>query len=217
MKIGVLGGTFDPIHLGHLILGEEARLQLGLDRVLFLPAGDPWRKTGRFITAREHRLRMVELAIADNPGFAVSRIEVDRPGPSYTADTLACLRDEYGPETQLYFILGRDALADLPNWHQPEKIVALAYLAVAHRLGWTVTEQPDIESRILRLGGTIVPINMPLIAISATHLRERLARGLSVRYQVPDAVLTYIAAHALYRQTTEPGETMSSSGTEVRP
>lgn len=204
MKLGVLGGTFDPIHLGHLILGEETRVQLGLDRVLFLPAGDPWRKAGRRITPREHRLAMTQIATADNPYFTVSRLEIDRPGPSYTAETLVLLSQEYGPETELYFILGRDALADLPYWRDPARILALAVLAVAERPGWTAAQQPELEAYLRSLGARIIPLEMPLLAISATRLRERLAAGLSVRYQVPDAVLDYIAQHGLYRKADAP-------------
>ena len=203
MRLGVLGGTFDPIHVGHLILGEETRVQLGLDRVLYLPAGDPWRKAGRRITPREHRLTMVQLATADNPYFGVSRIEIDEPGPSYTSNTLARLLEEYGPETDLYFILGRDALADLPNWRNPAKILALARLAVAERPGWSAADQPETEARIESLGGRIIRIEMPEVAISATRTRVQLARGHSVRYQIPDLVLNYITERGLYIEPPE--------------
>jgi nicotinate-nucleotide adenylyltransferase len=196
LRLGVLGGTFDPIHGGHLILGEEARVQLKLDRVLFLPAGDPWRKAGKRISPAEHRLAMTEIAIADNPYFAASRIEIDRSGPTYTADTLAQLHQDQATATEIFFILGYDALVDLPHWHNPPSILAQAQLALANR----PDSPPDeaLEAQIIALGGTIDHLDMPLIAISATRLRERLALGLSVRYQVPDNVLDYITQHQLY-------------------
>ncbi|MHB8576016.1 MAG: nicotinate (nicotinamide) nucleotide adenylyltransferase, partial [Dehalococcoidia bacterium] len=123
LQIGLLGGTFDPIHFAHLRLAEEAREQLGLDQVLFVPAPRPWRKAGRTITPIEQRLAMVRLAIAGNPCFALSTIELGRTGPTYTAETLAGLQAELGAGATLHFILGADALADLPHWHQPERIV----------------------------------------------------------------------------------------------
>jgi nicotinate-nucleotide adenylyltransferase len=199
VRLGVLGGTFDPIHLGHLILGEEARVQFNLDRVLFIPAGAPWRKAGRYVSPSKHRLAMTEIAIADNPHFGISRIEIDRKGPSYTVETLAALQEEYGPDTKLFFILGSDALGDLPFWREPKRILAQADLIVAERWGWTRQEHPELEPEISAMGGRIAHLDMPLIAISATRLRERLAAGRSVRYQVPDAVIDYILANDLYK------------------
>lgn len=155
MRVGVLGGTFDPPHLGHLILGEEARQALGLAEVLFVPAGEPWRKAGRELSPREHRLAMVKVAVADNPAFAVSTAEIERPGPSYTAQTLAELAQQFDPGTEIFFIMGADALADFPNWHEPLHILELARLAVAQR--------PELEDVVLGEG---------LAAELATTLRE---------------------------------------------
>jgi nicotinate-nucleotide adenylyltransferase len=200
MKVGVLGGTFDPPHLGHLILGQEAYQALGLAQVLFMPAGEPWRKAGRELSPREHRLAMVRLAVGDNPAFAVSTSEVDRPGPSYTMDTLAELTEQFGPETELFLIMGADSLADLPHWHEPQRILELARLAVA--------ERPELEQAGIREGLSdklakalrerVVWLPMPPIAISASAVRERVGRGLSIRYWVPAAVEEYIRHHRLY-------------------
>jgi nicotinate-nucleotide adenylyltransferase len=201
MRAGVLGGTFDPIHIGHLVLAEQAREQLGLEEVLFVPAGDPWRKAGKRVTPAADRLAMVELAIEGNPAFRLSRIEVDRPGPSYSVETLAALRGER-PEAELYFIVGEDALFDLPNWKDPAGIVSLAYIAVAargpaSRLGGLSAS--DLEGVVRGLGHRFVRIHMPAIGVSATDLRERARRGASIRYLVPDAVARYIAERNLYR------------------
>lgn len=197
-RLGVLGGTFDPVHLGHLILGQQALEQLGLDRVLFVPAANQWRKSGREITPAAQRLEMVRLAVADNPLFEASSIEIDRGGPSYTADTLEQLRGEL-PGIDLFFIVGQDALEDLPYWRDPGRILRLAKLAVAARPGhaWRVPSSllqvaPDAPERVAR-------VEMPLLEISGTQLRGRVQRGLSVRYFVPAAVEAYIRDHGLYR------------------
>ncbi len=200
MKLGVLGGTFDPPHIGHLILAEEARLALGLDQVLFAPAGAPWRKVGQELSPRESRLAMVRLAVGDNPHFAVSSLEIEREGPSYTAETLAELCDQLGRETEFFFIMGGDSLVDFPHWHEPQRILELACLAVAERpepgdvgLGESLAEElaRGIQERVIWL-------RMPLIAISASAVRERVRRGLSIRYWVPPAVEEYIRQHKLY-------------------
>jgi len=202
VQIGLLGGTFDPIHFGHLRLAEEAREQLGLDRVLFLPAPRPWRKSGRTITAVAHRLEMVRLATAGNAAFAVSTIELEQSGPTYTALTLAALRAELGTAATLHFILGADALRDLPNWWEPERIVALARLAVAARGRAPLRGLATLDRRVPGLRAACQPVAMPALAISSTDLRRRVAAGRSLRYLVPDSVSAYIAAHQLYREAT---------------
>lgn len=184
VRIGILGGTFDPIHIGHLILGETGREQLSLDRVLFMPAGLQWRKAAREIASAEHRLAMVRLAIAGNPAFEASTIEVDRAGPSYTADTLEELHSRE-PEAELFFIVGRDALEDIPNWVRPERIRELATLAVAARDGDAA-------------GEGAVHLRMPVIGINATDIRQRVAAGQSICYRVPPAVEAYIRDNRLY-------------------
>lgn len=191
MRLGVLGGTFDPIHLGHLILAEYAREQLSLERVLFVPAGDPWRKAGRHISAAVHRLAMTRLAVEDSPYFEVDDCELRRDGPTYTVDTLRYLRETRRPD-ELYFLLGEDALADLPFWHDPGGIARLAVIAVAPREGAEVPTLPFDASRLVNLA-------MPYIGISSTLLRERAAAGLSLRYQVPEPVRIYIERYRLYR------------------
>jgi len=200
MKLGVLGGTFDPPHIGHLILAEEARLALGLEQVLFVPAGAPWRKAGQELSPREDRLAMVCLAVGDGPDFAVSTLEIEREGPSYTAETLAALRDQFGPETEFFFIMGADSLADFPHWHQPQRILELARLAVAERaepedagFGEVLAEELAEAMR-----QRVVWLPMPRIDIGATAVRDRVRRGLSIRYWVPPAVEEYIRKHRLY-------------------
>jgi nicotinate-nucleotide adenylyltransferase len=195
MKVGVLGGTFDPVHVGHLVLAERARDELSLDLVLFVPAGDPWRKSHREITAAEHRLAMLRLAVEGNDAFGVSDIEIKREGPTYTADTLATLAAER-LDDEFYFIVGADALADMPNWHEPERIVDHARLAVAPR---DVQEANIAALALPAIAGRIVQFTMPPLAVSSTEVRERIAAGRSVRYLVPGRVLEYIDAQSLYR------------------
>ena len=200
MRVGVLGGTFDPPHLGHLILAEEALQALGLSQVLFVPAGEPWRKAGRELSPRDHRLAMVRLAVGDNPHLAVSAAEVERPGPSYTAETLADLRKQFGPETELFFIMGADSLTDFPHWHQPHRILGLARLAVAQRapLGDEGFQEGIPEELAEALRERVGWLPMPFVAISASAVRERVRQGLSIRYWVPQAVEEYIHGHRLY-------------------
>jgi nicotinate-nucleotide adenylyltransferase len=199
VKLGVLGGTFDPPHKAHLVLAETARSSLRLERVVFVPAGDPWRKAGQEITPVHHRLAMVRLAVADEPYFEASTLEIEREGPSYTVDTLAELTERYGPDAELYFLLGEDALRDMPNWKEPERIAQLAHLVAAPRPGGTEAGALA-EQAIPGLAARVIPLDMPLIDISATDLRERASRGLSLRDLVPPAVAEYIEQHGLYRK-----------------
>lgn len=186
-RIGLMGGTFDPIHVGHLAIADRARAELGLDVVVFVPAGDPWQK--RAVASAEDRCEMVRLAIADMPGFEVSRIEVDRDGPTYTVDTLRVLRAQE-PDVELWFLLGADSLAGLPTWREPEEVVRLASFAVVARAGSAV-EAPDVTGLSLR----VVP--MDEIAVSSTDIRARLGRGVPVE-GLPPAVEGYIRARGLY-------------------
>ncbi len=195
MRIGVLGGTFDPIHLAHLILGEVALAELDLDRVIFVPTGQPWRKSGREIAPGADRLEMARLAVAGNPAFEVSSLEIDREGPSYTEVTLEALQGQ-NPGAELFFILGRDALADFPNWHDPQRIAELATLAVAERDG--VADGGPAEDDLSGLHVRLCHLSMPTIAITATSVRENVRRGRSIRYLVPDSVAGYIAERGLY-------------------
>jgi nicotinate-nucleotide adenylyltransferase len=192
MRLGVLGGSFDPLHLGHLILAEAAREQAQLDRVIFVPAGHQWRKTGREMTPARQRAEMVRLAIAGNPHFEISTLEIEREGPSYTDVTLELLTEAH-PGAELVFILGQDALADLPGWHAPERVVELAALAVAARADGDASR----PSQALQ-GARVTWLDMPLVQISASDIRERVSAGRTIRYLVPDEVREYIAEHRLY-------------------
>lgn len=202
MKLGVLGGTFDPIHLGHLLIAEQARDELDLEQVLFVPAGSPPHKPDQMIAPDHHRLAMLELAIATHPAFALSRVDMDRPGPSYTADTLALLRAEWGPTVRLHFILGSDSLAELLTWHQPWRLIQQARLAVADRPGLEV-DLAELERGLPGLNAAVDWVSMPEVGISATDIQRRVQTGRSIRYQVPAAVEDYILRHGLYRYPEE--------------
>lgn len=196
MNIGILGGTFDPIHIGHLVVAEEARTNLGLSEVLFVPAGQPWLKQDRDIAPAVHRVEMVRRAIADNPYFKLSSLEADRPGPSYTVDTLTLLQRQLGSEASLFFILGRDTLAELPVWKEPRKVIQLCRLVVPPRLG--SRDLRHLEQAIPGLLERVIQLDMPVIGISSSEIRQRIARGLSIRYLVPEKVAEYIAKQKLY-------------------
>ena len=196
MNIGILGGTFDPIHIGHLVVAEEARMKLELSEVVFVPAGQPWLKQDRHITPALHRVEMVRRAIADNPYFKLSTLEVDRLGPSYTVDTLTSLQDQLSSESSLFFILGRDTLAELPLWKEPQKVVQLCRLVVPPRLG--SRDLRHLEETIPGLLERVIQLDMPVIGISSSEIRRRIAQGLSIRYLVPPAVEEYITERKIY-------------------
>ena len=196
MRIGVLGGSFDPIHLGHLKLAETAYEQADLDRVVFIPAGYQWRKADQRMAPAGERCEMVRLAIAGRPHFGLATLEVEREGPSYSDVTLEALKDEK-PDAELVFILGRDALADLPNWHAPERVLELATLAVAGRPG--EGEPTASEALPGGLSGRVIWLDMPPVDVSATDVRQRVQAGRSLEGLVPKAVGDYIAAEKLYR------------------
>ena len=201
-SIGLLGGTFDPIHIGHLAVAEEAREALALERVLFVPAGMPPHKPDRLITAPAHRLAMVELAIAGNPAFEVSRIELERTGPSYTVDTLEALAagrsGSAGDRADLVLIMSVEQFRDLLSWRRPERILDLARLAVTPRDGYPDANRLFIAEHFPGREDRAVFLEGPRLRLSASELRDRAARGRSLRYLVPDAVAAYIGDHALY-------------------
>ena len=199
VKLGVLGGTFDPPHAGHLTLGEVALSHLALDKVLFIPAGEPWRKEGQEISLAEDRLAMTRLAVAGNPRFEASAVEIERPGPSYIVDTLGELLARHGPETELYVILGQDALLDLPNWKEPRRIVALAWLAVALRSPGRDLDVTDLERAVPGISRRLIVLPMSYVDVSATALREWARKGAALRDLVPPSVEAYIKEHALYQ------------------
>jgi nicotinate-nucleotide adenylyltransferase len=200
VNIGVLGGTFDPIHIGHLIVAEEARIKLGLAKVLFVPAGQPWLKQDRGITPAVHRVEMVRRAIADNPYFKLSTLEVDRPGSSYTVDTLGVLQDQLASGASLFFIVGRDTLAELPLWKEPRKVIQLCRLVVPPRLG--SRDLRHLEEAIPGLLERVIQLDMPVIGISSSEIRQRITRGLSVRYLVPPGVERYVTEQGIYLVST---------------
>lgn len=201
-RIGLLGGTFDPVHIGHLILAEEARDQLDLSVVYFVPAGDPPHKQGRRLAPVAHRLRMVELAVADNPLFQVSRVDADRPGPHYTIDMVNIFKAQMPPGGTLFFLMGYDSLAELPTWHEPQALLAACHLVALTRynvpLDWDYLEArlPGIQQRVTLL-------DMPELEIASHHIQERVRTGRSIRYLVPDAVCAYIREQRLYMANGE--------------
>jgi nicotinate-nucleotide adenylyltransferase len=199
MRLGVFGGTFDPVHVGHLILAEQCREQGGLDRVLFLPAARPPHKQERELTSFERRVEMLQLALAGNPGFSIEELEKDRPGPSYTADTLGILQKKY-PGAELFLLLGSDSLLDLPFWYEPLKILEQATLLIVARPGWEIPQNVRQslrlpEDAVLRF--QVAPC--PLIDIASRELRHLVSESKSIRYMVPRAVEVYIQEKKLYR------------------
>ncbi len=204
MRLGVLGGTFDPIHLGHLLIAEQCREGLALNRVFFAPAGLPWLKNSPPAADARHRLNMVELAVAGNPHFQALENEVNRPGPTYTVDTLEELRQQWGPEAQLHFILGQDAFASFARWREPERLLTLCRLVVVGRSGYEETAAADILAFSRHTGcgpaalERVIAMSAPGVDFSSTEIRRRVAAGQSIRYHLPDAVAQYIAEQGLY-------------------
>ena len=198
MDIGVLGGTFDPIHNGHLVVAEEVRAQLKLSEVLFAPAGQPWLKPDSPIAAAEYRVQMVRLALAGKPYFKLSTLEIERGGPSYTVDTIAELQAQRGIGDELFFILGWENLVELPQWKEPARLVKMCRLVAVPRPGYSVPDLKALEAAIPGLSQQVIVLDKPEIDISASAIRSRVARGLSIRHLVPEAVDRYIHQHGLY-------------------
>lgn len=198
VRIGVFGGTFDPPHLGHLAAAQEACSVAGLERVLFVPAGRNPLKLKAPASSVEHRLAMTELAVADNPAFAVSRADTDRSGPSYTVDLLDRLRDELGSSCQLAFIVGMDVLHELHRWHRPDRVLELARLVAITRPGQSPLEANELEARLPGAAGRITVVRTAGVAISSRELRTRVRTERPIRYLVPDPVAAYIVEHRLY-------------------
>jgi nicotinate-nucleotide adenylyltransferase len=196
-RIGLLGGTFDPIHYGHLIIAEATRDQLGLDHIEFLPANDPPHKPDAAVSPVQDRIAMVNAAIEAIPYFVLNCIEMERAGPSYTVDTLERLK-ERRPYDDFFFIIGGDSLRDLPTWRLPARIIELASLAAINRPGATYDIE-QLEAILPGLQSRTAFIEAPLIDISATTLRTRCAEGRSIRFQTPDPVIEYITSNTLYR------------------
>jgi nicotinate-nucleotide adenylyltransferase len=196
LRVGILGGVFNPPHLGHLVCAQEALVQLELEKVVFMPVGQAPHRELEGDPGAEARLEMVELAAGDDARFAISRAELDRPGPSYTADTLRELREK-AADDELFLILGGDQAAALPSWHEPETVLSLATVAVVERSNWS---RNAIGIKIGRLRGAerIRYLDMPIIQISSTAIRRRVSEGKPIRYLVPDKVANYIGANGLY-------------------
>jgi nicotinate-nucleotide adenylyltransferase len=191
-----MGGTFDPPHYGHLLAAQEAASQLGLERVLFVPAQQNPLKRGESVTGAEDRCEMVARAIADNPLFELSRLEMDRPPPSYTVDLLRSLA---APDRELFFVVGADILPDLRKWRSPEEILRLARLAAVNRPGSPLPDVAALEAALPGARERIDVVNMPGVAISAREMRDRVRAGRSLRYLTPPPVERYIEARRLYR------------------
>ena len=198
MKSGVLGGTFDPIHNGHLAVAEEVRRRLGLDEVIFVPAGKPWLRMTAPLSAATYRVRMVRLAIAGRPYCKLSLVEIERAGPSYTVDTVNRLRAQLDSGDELFFILGWDNLAELPRWHEPRQLVRACSLVAVPRPGYDLPDLKPLEALVPGLAASLILLDAPLVDISASLVRERVSRGLSIRQLIPGPVADYIEEHGLY-------------------
>ncbi len=198
MNIGVLGGTFDPIHIGHLIVAEEARIRLNLAEILFVPAGQPWLKTSISISPAKYRVDMVHLAIAGKAYFKLSTIELERAGPSYTVDTIAELQAQLGSKDEIFFILGWDNLAELPQWREPSRLIKMCCLVSVPRPNCPAPDLDSLEAAIPGLFQATILLDKPRIDINASLIRNRVAHGLSIRHLVPGPVERYIKQYKLY-------------------
>ena len=191
-RLGVMGGTFDPVHHGHLVAASEVAALFRLDEVAFVPTGQPWQKTHRHVASAEDRYLMTVIATASNPRFSVSRVDIDRPGPTYTIDTLRDLRTKRGAHVELFFITGADALAHILSWHAAGELFRLAHFIGCTRPGHFLAD-PGLPD------GRVSLVEVPALAISSTECRERVAAGEPIWYLVPDGVVQYIVKSKLYR------------------
>ena len=198
MRVGVLGGTFDPVHLGHLAIAEEVRIKLDLDRVIFIPAGQPRLRADEYLTPAIDRLRMVDLATGDNPRFQVCDIEIQRSGPTFTVDTLVELGQRLDPDTSLYFIVGADILGHFHRWKDPEKVLEACHLVVVSRSGHQDDDWPEWFQGADSAKDKVTQLEIPMVDISGTEIRRRASLGESVRHLVPDLVAEYIQDRKLY-------------------
>ncbi len=196
-RVGIFGGTFDPIHIGHLVLAEEAWFELELGEVLFVPAGDPPHKRGRYLTPGIHREAMVRLAIADNPHFRLDRTDLDRPGPHYAVDMVRLIRSKLDGDVEIYFLVGLDSLINLPTWHKPEELLEICRFVALSRPGYQL-DWEDLETALPGVRERVHLLDMPELEIASHVLQQRVREGRPIRYQVPQAVEKYIREHALY-------------------
>lgn len=195
-RLGVMGGTFDPIHHGHLVTADEAFWQFGLDEVVFVPTGRPWMKDHPQVSPAEDRYLMTVIATSPNPHFEVSRLEIDRAGETYAVDTLAALREEHGADTELFFITGADAILEIFHWKDPEEVLSLAHFIAATRPGYDIAR---FEAEAPTAHPKISVMSVPALAISSSGIRDRVKEGRPIRYLVPEGVVTYIDKAGLYR------------------
>jgi nicotinate-nucleotide adenylyltransferase len=199
MKIGVLGGTFDPIHRGHLAVASEARRRVHLDKVIFMPAGHPYFKDAAAISAAEDRLNMIKLALRNRPYCKISRLELERSGPSYSVETIDTLKSQADPDDEFFFIMGWDSLMDLYRWFEADRLIQLCRIVAVPRPGYPSPNLTNLEKKLAGISGRAVILDKPFIDISATAIRERVRNGLSIEALVPTAVARYIAEKGLYR------------------
>jgi nicotinate-nucleotide adenylyltransferase len=203
MKTGILGGTFDPVHNAHLMIAGEALKRLELDEILFIPTSHTPLKEDTIITPVEHRLKMLELAVAGNPAFRLSGIEIDRAGISYTVDTIAALKQSLGNGSELYFITGLDSLVTLPQWKEPGRIIRMCRLVTVRRPGYEVPDIDKLEKDIPGISESLIILDDPAPDVSATDIRKRVAAGLSISHLVPIPVEQYIHEKGLYKNNTD--------------
>jgi len=198
MNVGILGGTFDPIHRGHIVIAEKARKKFKLEKVIFIPAGQPWLKTDHEISTAPHRVEMVKRAIAGKKYFEISNMEVDRTGPSYSVDTVEELYRQLGGGTAIYFLVGWDSLAELPQWHEPSRLIKICKLVAVTRTGVIRPDLKTLEAYVPGVTGSVMWLDIPPIDISSSDIRERVAKGLTIDGLVPKQVEGYIKENRLY-------------------
>lgn len=199
LRLGIMGGTFDPVHFGHLVAAEEALVQFNLDKVVFMPTGRPVRKTHRHVSSAEDRYLMTVIATASNPDFEVSRLEIDRPGATYTIDTILQLREIHGPRAELFFISGADAVREILTWKDADRIAEMCTFIAATRPGFDA-EIGSLESREGVPAPRVEAMEVPALAISSSDIRARVSARRPVRYLLPEAVAAYIEKNGLYRE-----------------
>ena len=209
-RIGLFGGTFDPPHLGHLILASEAQFQLELNRLLWTLTPEPSHKQDQLITSIEHRLAMVNLAIADNPSFELSRAELDRPGPHYTLDTIKLIAEQH-PDAEIIPIIGGDSLHDLPSWHRPQELLYAAHWIGVMRRPGEAANLEELERELPGISSKVHYVNAPLLEIASSEIRSRIADGRPYRYYLTDPVYHYINQHQLYHQSNPSAEPAKAS------
>ena len=192
-RVGVMGGTFDPIHHGHLVAASEVQSEFSLDEVVFVPTGRPWQKAAAEVSPAEHRYLMTVIATASNPRFTVSRVDIDRPGTTYTIDTLRDLHASLGDDAELFFITGSDALAQILDWRDADELFSLAHFVGVNRPGYDPVDLGGFPE------GAVTLVEVPALAISSTDLRERVRNGHPIWYLVPDGVVRYVDKRHLYR------------------